>query len=179
MAWQQNSRSEMSWASRKFHLGVGTPFGAHGQILNSFSWTFSCFFMQGSRSDKRIGLFLQITSLNGQRCEGPVTIHYCLIWDSPNMDSQVPIFMSPRNRVVQLYPCALSSLFISSYDTQGYGGILTCVHTELSFILSKSKLSYHWRSVNQSALVSGQPLGPVTNFSFSFTEIIFRHLEFY
>jgi hypothetical protein len=35
------------------------------------------------------------------------TIFYCLIWDSPNLEGQVPVFISPRYRVVQLYPRAL------------------------------------------------------------------------
>jgi hypothetical protein len=26
-------------------------------------------------------------------------IFYCLIWDSPNLEGQVPVFISPRNRV--------------------------------------------------------------------------------
>jgi hypothetical protein len=42
-------------------------------------------------------------------------IFYCLIWDSPNLEGQVPVFISPRNRVAQLYPQALGSLFIVSY----------------------------------------------------------------
>jgi hypothetical protein len=38
--------------------------------------------------------------------------------------------MSPRNRLAQLYPQALGSLFVSSYDSQGCGGgILTHLHT--------------------------------------------------
>jgi hypothetical protein len=32
---------------------------------------------------------------------------------------QVPVFISPRNRVAQLYPRTLGSLFVASYDTQG------------------------------------------------------------
>jgi hypothetical protein len=57
---------------------------------------------------------------------GPITIYYCLIWDSPNLEGQVPIFISPRNRVAQLYLQALGSLFVAPYDSQGYGGgILT------------------------------------------------------
>jgi hypothetical protein len=36
-----------------------------------------------------------------------VTIFYCLIWDSPNLEGQVPVFISPGNRVAQLYPRAL------------------------------------------------------------------------
>jgi hypothetical protein len=44
------------------------------------------------------------------------------IRDSPNLEGQVPVFMSPRNRVSQLYPKALCSLFVASYYSQGYGG---------------------------------------------------------
>jgi hypothetical protein len=44
------------------------------------------------------------------------------IWDSHNLEGQVPIFISPRNRMSRLYPQALGSLFIASYDSQGYGG---------------------------------------------------------
>jgi hypothetical protein len=52
------------------------------------------------------------------------------IRDSPNLEGQVPIFISSRNRVVQLYPQALGSLFVASYDSQGYGeGIRPHLHT--------------------------------------------------
>jgi hypothetical protein len=44
------------------------------------------------------------------------------IQDSPNLKGQVPVFISPRKRVARLYPQALGSLFIASYDSQGYGG---------------------------------------------------------
>jgi hypothetical protein len=38
--------------------------------------------------------------------------------------------MSPTDRVSQLYPQALGSLFVASYDSKGYGGgILTRLHT--------------------------------------------------
>jgi hypothetical protein len=43
------------------------------------------------------------------------------IRDSPNVEGQNPVFISPRNRVAQLYPQA-PSLFVASYDSQGYGG---------------------------------------------------------
>jgi hypothetical protein len=52
------------------------------------------------------------------------------IRDSPNLEGQVPVFISPRKRVVQLYPQALGSLFVASYDSQGYdGGIRPRLHT--------------------------------------------------
>jgi hypothetical protein len=45
------------------------------------------------------------------------TIFYCLIWDSSNMESQVPVFVSRKNRVAQLYPRAPGSIFVASYDS--------------------------------------------------------------
>jgi hypothetical protein len=51
------------------------------------------------------------------------------IRDSPNLEGQVPVFISPRNRVAQLYPEAPGSLFFASYDSQDYGGgIRTRLH---------------------------------------------------
>jgi hypothetical protein len=44
------------------------------------------------------------------------------IQDSPNLEGQVPVFISPKNRVDQLYPQTLGSLFVASYDSQGCGG---------------------------------------------------------
>jgi hypothetical protein len=44
------------------------------------------------------------------------------IRDSPNLVDQVPVFTSPKNRVARLYPQALRSLFVASYDSHGYGG---------------------------------------------------------
>jgi hypothetical protein len=39
--------------------------------------------------------------------------------------SKAPVFISRRNRVAQLYPWALVSLYVVPYDSQGYdGGIL-------------------------------------------------------
>jgi hypothetical protein len=45
-----------------------------------------------------------------------------MIRDSPNLEDQVTVFVSPRSRVAQYYPQALGSLFVASYDSQGYGG---------------------------------------------------------
>jgi hypothetical protein len=41
-------------------------------------------------------------------------------WDSPNLEGQVPIFISPRNRMAQLYHQALGSLFIASYNSSHF-----------------------------------------------------------
>jgi hypothetical protein len=62
-----------------------------------------------------------------------------LIRDSANQERQVPVFISPRNRLGQLYPQALGSIFIAFYDSQGYdGGIRTRLHTGLLSCLSLS-----------------------------------------
>jgi hypothetical protein len=82
--------------------------------LRSFLW--------GALSDERTGLQFTVQSLNGPSRVEPVTILYCLIWDLANLEGQVPIFISPRNKVAQLYPWAVGSLYFISYDSQGYGG---------------------------------------------------------
>jgi hypothetical protein len=58
------------------------------------------------------------------------------IRDSPNLEAQVPVFISPWNRVAQLYPRALGSLFVASYDSQVYGGsIRTRLHAGIQSLL--------------------------------------------
>jgi hypothetical protein len=61
------------------------------------------------------------------------------IRDSLNLEGQVPVFISPRNRVAQLCPQALGSLFVASYDSQDYGGgirpnfILICTASYIAY----------------------------------------------
>jgi hypothetical protein len=53
------------------------------------------------------------------------------IRDSRNLVGLVPVFIFPRNKVAQLYLQALGSFFVTSYDSQGYGGgFRTHLHTE-------------------------------------------------
>jgi hypothetical protein len=59
------------------------------------------------------------------------TDDHILLSDSrfPHLEGQAAIFISPRNRVAQLYPQALDSLFVALYDSQSYGGgIRTRLH---------------------------------------------------
>jgi hypothetical protein len=55
------------------------------------------------------------------------------IWDFRNLEGQLPALISPRNRMAQLYPQALGSLSVASYDTQGHGGIRTRLQAGLKF----------------------------------------------
>jgi hypothetical protein len=52
----------------------------------------------------------------GPSPSGLMIIFYCLRFEIPpnNLEDQVPVFISPRNSVVQLYPQALGSLYIAS-----------------------------------------------------------------
>jgi hypothetical protein len=91
---------------------------------------FTVLFLRGALSDDRTFLLFAVQSLNGPSSTESVTLLQCIIWDSPNPDGQVPVFISTRNRAAQLHPRALGSLYVASYHSQGYGGgILTRLRT--------------------------------------------------
>jgi hypothetical protein len=73
----------------------------------------------------RLQLLLILASaviLRSKSCGTHDHILLSQIRDSHNLQGQVPVFITPRNRVARLYPQALGSLFVTSYDSQGYGG---------------------------------------------------------
>jgi hypothetical protein len=75
--------------------------------------------------------------------------------DSPNLEGQVPLFISPRNRVAQLYPRALGSLSVASYDSQ-----------ETTFLI---KLLRPYFQENRCAFLSG----PIAKFKYSWKRIAY------
>jgi hypothetical protein len=60
--------------------------------------------------------------LRSESCRTHDHILLSPIRGSPNLEGQVPVFISHSQRVAQLYPQALGFLFVTSYDSQGYGG---------------------------------------------------------
>jgi hypothetical protein len=59
---------------------------------------------------------------SGPNLTGLITIFYCLRFETPpKLEGRVPLFISLRNRVTQVYTQAICSLFVAS-DSQGYGG---------------------------------------------------------
>jgi hypothetical protein len=65
----------------------------------------------------------------------------------------------PTNRVAQLYPQALGSIFVTSYDSQGHGGgIRISLHRGRT--QSKSKLLYDWRFTANQFVLTSSPLRP-------------------
>jgi hypothetical protein len=87
--------------------------------------------MWGALSGERTGLSFTIAAYPRQRGAHD---HILLsqIRDFSNLEGQVPVFISPKNRVTQLYAGALGSFFVASYDSRGYGaGIRTRLHMYL------------------------------------------------
>jgi hypothetical protein len=41
-----------------------------------------------------------------------------------SLEIQVPVFISPKVRVTQLFIQALGFIFVASYDAQGYGRVI-------------------------------------------------------
>jgi hypothetical protein len=86
-----------------------------------------------AKKECRLQLLMAITSTvifgsDSRRIH--VQILLSQIRDSPNMEGQVPVFISPRNRMAQLYPRHWVSHFVASYYSLGYsGGIRTRLHT--------------------------------------------------
>jgi hypothetical protein len=66
-----------------------------GRLLRESYGLGSC----GALSDERTGLQFAVQSLSGPSRAEPVTILCCLIWDWPNLEGQVPVFITPRNRM--------------------------------------------------------------------------------
>jgi hypothetical protein len=93
----------------------------------NYCQTVGGFLLSGSLSDKSTCLsFTNAADSHQQSFSGPSPAGLTHIRDSPSLDGQVP-FIYPRNRVAQLYPQTLGSLFI--YNSQGYsGGIRTHLH---------------------------------------------------
>jgi hypothetical protein len=109
-------------------LGVKHPSEPYGQIFITVKQLRVCWC--GALSLTREGvcclqLLLVVASAVILGSESRGTRDHILlsqIPDSPNLEGQVHVLISPRNRVTQLYPQALGSLFVASYDTQGYDG---------------------------------------------------------
>jgi hypothetical protein len=68
-------------------------------------------------SDEMMGLVLASVVILGSESRGAHD-HILLfqIRNSLNLDGQVPVFVSPRNRVAHVYPQALGFLFVASYN---------------------------------------------------------------
>jgi hypothetical protein len=114
--------------SRPIYLGVKPPSGAQGKIF--LLWVSYEFVTWSVLSDKRTDMSFKIASVLRQCSYSWVRLPhdswpYFTVPDSrlPQPRGLSPPYLYPsRNRVTQLYTQTLGSLFIASYDSQGYGG---------------------------------------------------------
>jgi hypothetical protein len=92
--------------SQSVRLGVDPTLGlvTRYYFLSGFCLKTAVLFLWGALSDERTGLQFAVRSLNGPSRAEPVTLLYCLIWDSPKLEGRVPVFIPPRYRVAQLCP---------------------------------------------------------------------------
>jgi hypothetical protein len=91
------------------HLGPATNF--YFSLKYSLRQLLVCYFIAPSLTRGRVFnlLYSYFWALPEQSLLGGsptelTAIFYCLVWDSPNLEGQVPVFISSRNRVAQLYP---------------------------------------------------------------------------
>jgi hypothetical protein len=112
--------------SRPVCLAMKHPSGAYDQIFITVRQLRVCWCGALSLARGRvcrIQLLLVLASAVILRSKSRGTHDHILlsqIRDSPNLEGQVPVFISPRNRMALLYPQALGSIFVASYDSQGY-----------------------------------------------------------
>jgi hypothetical protein len=113
-----------SMVSRAVCLGVKSHFDS--KLNFSYCQTVAGLLIWDTLSDERTGLSFTISTgpckaaILGPESQG--THDHILLSqfrDSPNLEGQVPVFMSPRGRVAQLYPQAMDSHFFASYVLQG------------------------------------------------------------
>jgi hypothetical protein len=158
--------------SRPVCHGVGLPSGAHDQI---FGFCLCGFLEVGRplwREDGSVIYYCccwasPAQSLSGLSLAGLNTLFHCSSFlDSPILEDQVPVFISLRNRVAQLYPQELGSLFIASYNSQGYGGgILSHLHTRKEMQVQVQVQFILRPTVNRSVRLGvGPPLLQMTRF---------------
>jgi hypothetical protein len=85
--------------SRPVQLDVGPLLRTD---FNFFEWQLLFFFLHVRpplwREDRSV---MRSAITHWLELHRTITIYYCLMWDSSNLEGQVPTFISPMNRVVQ------------------------------------------------------------------------------
>jgi hypothetical protein len=87
--------------SRSVCLGVEPNLGfvtRYCFLSERFCLKFAVLFLWGTSSDERTGLQFAVQSVSGPSQPEPITIHYYLIWDSSELEGEVPVFISPSKR---------------------------------------------------------------------------------
>jgi hypothetical protein len=118
----QKSKSKLSYDRRSVGQSVlvsGYHQGPWPIFLSPWIQLRVCYFREGGSVIYCCCWASPVQSLSGLSPAGLKTIPYCSNFlDSSNLEGQVPVYISPRYRMAQLYPRALGSLFVASHDSQ-------------------------------------------------------------
>jgi hypothetical protein len=86
-----------------------------------------------------------------------MTIFYCLRFETP-LEGQVPVFIYSRNRVAQIYPQALGSIFVASYNSQSMVEVFEPASTRSRIAQVKVKVTLKLAVYRQSVRLGAKPL---------------------
>jgi hypothetical protein len=120
--------------SRPVCLGIKHTSRAYDQIVINVRQLRVCWYGALSLTRKqfcRLQLLLVLFSAvisGSESCGTRDHISLSQIRNFPNLEGEVSVFISPRNRVARLYTHALGSLFVASNDSQGYDGSIHTSH---------------------------------------------------
>jgi hypothetical protein len=162
-------------ASQSVYVGIKLPSGAQDKIFITVIQLWVCWRGAPSLTRRRVCRLKLLPvspaqSYSGRSPVGLMTIFHCLRFETPpTWRARSPyLYITLKNRLAQLYPQALGSLFVASYKLQGHGeGTGTRLHAGIlkTKSKSKSKLLYYWRiSANQFVLGSRSLRTAITDF---------------
>jgi hypothetical protein len=139
--------------------------GSHLETMTRFfvfCMTIEGFLKWSGHSDERMGsLFysynwfwaLSKHSLSRSSPAELTSIFCCLTWDFPNLEGQVPVFISPRNKMAEIYSPGTGFLFCSLLRLVGLRWRYSNPHPLWNpefWSQSQSQSCYDWRSVSMS-----------------------------
>jgi hypothetical protein len=151
--------------SRPVCPGVRHPSGTRDQCFFllevSFRQLWLCYFIAPSLTRGRVCNLLYNCfwalpeqSLLSQNPSELTALFDCLIWDSPNPEGQVPVFISPLNKMTQLYPGNWVPFLSPLTTRRDYGALISLAY----IIPGRTK----WKTVARTvvALLPGTLLLP-------------------
>jgi hypothetical protein len=132
-----SAKSSLRLTTSNFFLQLNTC-GYNPYVTSSLTRGWVC----------RLQLLLILASaviLTSESCWTHDHILLSQIRDSPNLEGQVPVFISPQEQGDPVIPPGTGFTFVAFYESQGYGGgIRPCLHTFCSILLNTSSDGFRY-----------------------------------